>query len=525
MSEAAPAAPAMANPELVSYVKAGYPLLYMVTPEENRAEFEIAKVANECQREISVWSHTEGLTNLTSHRKDDIKEPVAALLKLRDGHDGTIFVLRDMHAFFKNPPVTRHLRDIARDFKQKRKTVIMLSSVNQLPPELERDVVMVNFELPTKEQIEETWSRLHLTNKSIFDLKGVEITDDERDRIVQAALGLTSTEAENAFAKAIVISLRATPETRVPISKLVMKEKANAVKKSGILEYFEPKERKEDIGGLESLKKWLEIRSQAFSKKAREFGLPMPKGILLVGLPGCGKSLTAKAASNILNVPLIRFDISRVFGGIVGQSEQQMRGVMQTIDRVGQCVVWIDEAEKAFAGMGGSGNNDSGVTKRVFGNFLTWMQEKSGASFVVMTVNNIESIRVAAPEMLRKGRFDEIFFVGLPSQAEREVICEIHIRKNGRDPKKFNTVQLAKASSGFSGAELEQAVIEGLYAAFYEGSELQNKHILRAIENTNPLSKTQADVLEGMKRWAADNAVNASVNGKDEGHAGRSLEV
>jgi len=530
------------NQELVSYVKAGYPLMVMVTAEENRAELEIARVAKECKRSITVWSVTEGLQDLEKRgNKGSDQDPVAMLKKIRSGSydDSTIFVLRDLHAFYKNPILIRHLRDIARDFKQKKKNVVIITPVGTLPPELERDAVIINFDLPDREQIEEIWSLLYVQNGELFksmsteidedwfDSKKAELTEDEIDRIITAALGMTGVEVENAFSKAIVQSLRSPKDDRPSISELVMKEKANAVRKNGILEYYEAMETSDDIGGVDALKKWLDIRSKAFSKKAREFGLPMPKGILLVGLPGCGKSLTAKAASNILNVPFIRFDISRVFGGIVGQSEQQMRGALQTIERVGQCVVWIDEAEKAFAGVGGSGSNDSGVTKRVFGNFLTWMQEKNGASFVVMTVNNIDAIAASSPEMLRKGRFDEIFFVGLPSEKERELIFSIHIRKNSRDPKNYNLKKLAKISDGFSGAEIEMAVVEGLYSAFYAECELQDKHILKAVADTNPLSETQKGSLEHMKKWAENNATDASMSNNKNGgvHAGRTLET
>ena len=526
--------------DLVAYIKAGYPLLYMVTPEENRADLIITRVAQECKREIVVWSATEGFVYLTGGKTEACPDPIKALTKIKEGSTNTIYVLRDLHAFFKSPHVVRHLRDIARDFKQACKVCIITSPVRTLPPELERDAVMIDLDLPDREQITEIWSLLCVQNANLLESLGVKVTsdgdavkigieEDEQDRIVTAAMGLTSGEAENAFAKATVQWGRAQisgDEDSPCISKRVMQEKAAAVKKSGVLEYSEASENPADIGGLDVLKLWLDKRSRAFSKAARAYGLPMPKGILLVGLPGCGKSLTAKAASNILNVPLIRFDISRVFGGIVGQSEQQMRGALQTIDRVGQCVVWIDEAEKAFAGAGGSGSHDSGVTKRIFGSFLTYMQEKKGAGFVVMTVNNIDAIVDSSPEMLRKGRFDEIFFVGLPSDAERTEIFRIHIVKNGRDPSGFNLKQLSKASVGFSGAEIEQCVIEGLYSAFYDGeASLATKHVLEAIRTTNPLSKSSATALDHMKAWAEDNAVNASLNGKDQGHAGRKLDV
>jgi len=539
--------------QLISYIKAGYPLLVLVTPEEIRAELEIVNATEACNREVKIWSSTTGLVREGQAIDESTVDPIKAIKKVRSDGETAVYVFRDLHPFYKSPHLIRNLRDISREFKEKGKTIIILSPSKEIHKDLERDVVVLDFDLPDRSQIEELWSALyenqkaaitgavqkakHLKEVDWLEVQGVggkmkvEITEDEQDRICTAALGLTMIEAENAFSKAIVHCFRSHLETdeRPTISKLVMKEKANAVKKNGILEYFEPKEGIDDIGGLEVLKKWMDIRSKGFSKAAREFGLPSPKGILLVGLPGCGKSLTAKAASGILGVPFIRFDISRIFGGLVGQSEQQMRNALQTIERVGQCVVWIDEAEKAFAGAGGGGSNDSGVTRRVFGNFLTWMQEKSEGSFVVMTVNNIDAIAQSSPEMLRKGRFDELFFVGLPTQKEREQIFEIHIRKNGRDPSNFTLPKLAEATEGFSGAEIENLVIEGLYHAFYEGKELEDRHILKARECTKPLSETNSQALTNMATWADENAVNASAPAdkgkKPKGQGGRRLEI
>lgn len=529
--------------QTVSYLKAGYPLLVMVTAEESRAELEIKRAARECGRRVAVWSHTDGMTIFSGKdfdkvRKDDnLVDPVKMLTQIRkDNENDVLHVLLDLHAFYKSPKVVRLLRDISRDFKNKGQTAIILTPINELPPELDREAVIIDFDLPNRDHISDIWKLLYSHNRKLLENRTAEmeadwiedgkISDDEVDRLITAAMGLTSVEAENAFSKAVVETLT-LDSGEYSISERVMKEKSNAIKKSGVLEYFEPEEKADDIGGLKMLKKWMGVRSMAFSKKAREFGLPHPKGILLVGLPGCGKSLTAKAAANILNVPFIRFDISRVFGGVVGQSERQMREALQTIERIGQCVVWIDEAEKAFAGVGGGGSHDSGVTKRVFGNFLTWMQEKKEASFVVMTVNNIDAIAQSCPEMLRKGRFDEIFFVGLPSEKEREQIFDIHIRKNGRDPKKFDLKKLAKASDKFSGAEIETSVIEGLYAAFYKDRELKNEDIIASIKSTNPLAKTQSGPLDNMKMWAEANAVNASANGdeKSTDHAGRKLNL
>lgn len=508
---------------ITNYIRASYPVLWLETAEESRAEREILSVAKKLKRNLKVWSHTEGFMDVSTNKTDQVEDPNDALEQIKkDGDEKTIFVFRDLHAFFQSPRLIRLLRDIARDFKQGKKTLILISPTNQIPPELDRDIVLIEFKLPDRDMIAGIFDTIYEQNKVVIEKDGSKVDEDERERIIQAALGLTTNEAENAIAKAIVDRSQMDKEDRPPISKMVMKEKAQAVKKTGILEYFEAAEKVSDIGGLENLKLWFSIRKKAFSKKAREFGLPMPRGILLVGLPGCGKSLSAKAASNALGVPLIKFDIGRVFGGLVGQSEANMRLAIQTIEAIGNCVVWVDEMEKAFAGAGGSGNSDSGVTQRVFGNFITWMQEKKSPSFIVATVNRIQSL---PPELLRKGRFDEIFFVGLPGKGEREEILKIHIERKGRDVKNFELEDLINDSQGFSGAELEEAIVTGLYQAFHKGTELKTEYIYKAIKETTPLSESQKSNLSAMVDWATNNAVNASKMDVLEQAIGRQIEL
>lgn len=298
------------------YVKAGYSILYIVTSEESRADAWLAKTAFENKRNLYVWSFTEGFSEVTAKdvkAKDRIEDPIDALNYIKNGGVDTIYIMRDFHMFFNANKVVRLVRDISRDFKQQRKTMIIVSPVKKIPPELERDITVIEFDLPGREDIETTFRNLYDKVKS----KLGEFSQDDIEKCIQAAMGLTVNEAENAFAKSFI---QYNQSKDVPVSKLVMNEKANAVKKSGILEYFDVNTSVKDVGGLENLKEWLSMRSKAFSKAAREFGLPMPRGILLAGLPGCGKSLSAKAASNILGVPLLRFDIGRVFGGLVGES-------------------------------------------------------------------------------------------------------------------------------------------------------------------------------------------------------------
>jgi SpoVK/Ycf46/Vps4 family AAA+-type ATPase len=384
--------------------------------------------------------------------------------------------------------------------------------------------MVIDFSLPKEEDLAVIFDGIYEGAK-----KEIGVVDpDEREKIIQGASGLTTIEAETAFAKAIVTNVCGRKEKKEvrPISALVLQEKAEAVKKSGILEYYQTRETADSIGGLGRLKRWPALRTKVFTKKAREFGLPTPKGILLAGLPGCGKSLTAKAASNILGVPLIRFDVSRVFGGLVGQSEQNTREALKTIDAIGPSVVWIDELEKAFAGMGGSGNTDSGVSKRVFGQIITWMQEKTSAAFLMATCNDIESL---PSELLRKGRWDDLFFVGLPTKKERREILDICIRKYKRDPSKMDQEALdkcAEESIDFSGAELEYGVVDALYYAFGKDKELDPGVVLSCIQATTPLAKSRKSQLEGMRKWAEMNAKHASDEVDDEGEKfGRAMEL
>lgn len=513
---------------LTPYIKAGYPVLYLLTNEESRAEKEIACVAQVLERNLFIWSCTEGLSQIGDKggKKQQVEDPIDALKTIaKDPQEKAIYIFRDMQDFLvKAAPARRYVRDIARDFKQMKKTLILLSPVQQIHPEIERDLTLIDLVLPTTQQLAPMWDKMYgAYQKPIKESVG-EVDENEREKVVQASLGLTTIEAENAYAKAIIqaVALGRSSEKaddKKPISHFVMKEKAAAVKKNGILEYFDAAENLANVGGLARLKKWVEIRKGAFTKKARQFGLPMPRGVTFVGLPGCGKSLSAKAISSYLNLPLLRFDIGKVFAGLVGQSEANMRSALQTIDAIGNCVVWVDEMEKAFAGMQGGGVTDSGVSQRVFGTFITWMQEKKGSSFVVATVNRIEGL---PPELLRKGRFDEIFFVNLPSEKEREDIFKIHISKDRRpveervvgpwphNPKDFDIKRLVKKSDGCSGAEIEEAVIAGLYESFYTGKKLNTDQIENSLLISTPLSKSNKVQLDAMAEWAKNNAVNAS---------------
>lgn len=494
----------MSKVNLVAYVKSGYSVLQLVTAEEARAEKQIVETAKSLKRSLRVWSCTEGFVNPLEKnpQPDSMVDPMEALNAAKqDTEEGRIYVMRDLHAFFQSAPVVRILRDIAKDFKQCRKTLILLGPVGKVPAELERDITLIEYALPDIHDIEAIFDGLYEMNS-----KGIgEISADERDRICQAALGLTTTEAENAIAKSIVEKVADVNNSK-SVSAYVMEAKAEAVSKTGILEYVPCHASLADVGGLEELKGFLKVRSTAFSKAAREFGVPMPKGIMLAGPPGTGKSLTAKVCASILGVPLIKFDIGKVFGGLVGDSERNMRTAIQTAEAVGNCVLFVDEMEKAMGNI--SSDQTHETTKRIAGSFMTWLAEKSSPVFVVGTVNRIQGLDAA---LIRKGRFDEIFYVGLPNPLERAEILRIHIGKKGRDVAKFNLEGCVEASNGFSGAELEQAVISGLYRAFHEKRELTAGDIQLAIEKTNPLSVSRRGELEEMIAWAKSNAIMASA--------------
>jgi SpoVK/Ycf46/Vps4 family AAA+-type ATPase len=279
------------------------------------------------------------------------------------------------------------------------------------------------------------------------------------------------------------------------------------IRKSGLLEYFAADARLRDVGGLASLKRWLDRRGAAFSEAARKFGLPEPKGLLLLGVQGCGKSLTAKAIAAQWGLPLLRLDMGRIFSGLVGSSEENLRRAIQVAESVAPVVLWVDEIEKGLSGSQSSGVSDGGVSARVFGTLLTWLQEKTAPVFVVATANRIEQL---PPELLRKGRFDDTFFIDLPAPAERREILEIHLAKRGRDPARYALDLLADRTAGMSGAEIEQAVISGLYEAFAEGKELEQGHLERAVAESLPLSTTMAEEIARLREWARSRTRPAS---------------
>ena len=373
----------------------------------------------------------------------------------------------------------------------------------EIPAELDKEVTVLNFLPPTKEDL------AVLLDRIIEDMQGhksvrIDLDGDGRERLLQAALGLTLGEAENVFAK-IIVKNQCLSAGHVDE---VFAEKQQIIRKSGLLEYYPAQEDFNSVGGLPLLKDWLAKRAVAFTAEAQAFGLPAPKGILLLGIQGCGKSLCAKAVSRLWQLPLLRFDMGRMFGSLVGSSEENVRRAISVAESIAPAVLWVDEIDKAFVGSQSSGITDGGTTARVFGTFLTWLSEKTAPVFVVATANDVSQL---PPELLRKGRLDEIFYVDLPAEAERAEIFRIHITKRNRNPEEFDLPQLVAASVDFSGAEIEEAIISALYDAFYARQELATGHVLEALAQTVPMAKTMAEKINALRAWAVGRARNASV--------------
>ena len=483
--------------------KARYPLLYVVSSEEQRVERALKDMALRREYKLAAWSITKGFEAIAGeHRGGDVKDPLKALDHIMGVEGRALFVLRDFHAFLDNPQVVRKLRDLGHALKKTRKNVIMLSPVMKIPPELEKEVAVIDWDLPDRAELDGIITKM-LTELPPGVEAGVASTSEGRERIVEAALGLTYVEAQNVLAKSIVRNKTFDVGT-------ILGEKKHIIRKSGILEYYEAEESLDGIGGLEILKLWLQKRRNAFTQHARDFGLPLPKGILLIGVPGCGKSLTAKAVGAAWQMPLLRLDVGKIFGGLVGASEENIRKALKTAEAVSPAVLWLDEMEKGFSGTASSGQTDGGTTSRVFGTFVTWMQEKTAPVFVIATANNVHQL---PPELLRKGRFDEIFFVDLPTREERKSIFDIHLKKKKRDPAelKIDLGKLVDSAPEFSGAEVEQAVISALYDAFDGGVDLTTDGLLKSLREIVPLAVTMQEGIASMREWAKTRARLAST--------------
>ena len=511
MSTEAPAGSLAATlHEIDVLIRARYPILYLLTHEEARIEALLLDIAKKQSKKLYTWTATAGLIEFNENsglappagRAGEHTDPNELLSHIQTTSSVALYVLKDFHTYLEDPQIVRRLRDIAHDLKATYKNVLIVSPRLNLPVELEKDICLIDIPLPDPPELLDLLKSVCATvmrkNKTAVNLSG-----EDANAIVRAAQGLTLTEAENVFAKAVVND--AVMDRRDV--DLILKEKQQMIRKSGILDFYPSDSSLDEIGGLKNLKHWLIVRGKAFSQQASKFGLPTPKGVLLLGAPGCGKSLTAKAISRAWQMPLLRLDFGRIFSGLVGSSEENMRRALKVAEGVAPAVMWIDEIEKGLAG-GASGSSDGGTAARVFGTFLTWMQEKNAKVFVVATANRIDLL---PPELMRRGRFDEIFFTDLPDEVARKEILAIHLRKKNRPPEKFELDAIVHQTAGFSGAEIEHSVIEGLFAAFHENRELLASDIVKAAKETVPLSVTYAEELKRLREWARNRARSADV--------------
>jgi len=513
--------------ELEVLIRARYPLIYVISWEEHRVLLQVSRIASRLNKKVFEWSVNTGLipggTNIQSQKSRDTatQDPLVALGNVIDHVEPALYVFKDFHPFLKcqNMAVIRRMREAATALKNTYKTVVIVSPMLEIPPELEKDVTIIDFDLPRADDF------AALLDRIIEEVKGnpklnVNVNGPMREQIVHALLGLTLAEAENVLAKTLVQHRGLGKQSL----EVINGEKKQIIRKSGLLEYYDAEETIDSVGGLDSLKNWLVKRSVVFSEQARHYGLPAPKGVLLLGVQGCGKSLMAKTVSSVWQLPLLRFDVGRVFGSLVGSSEQNIRRAIQVAESVAPVVFWIDEIDKAFRGSRGSGaSTDAGTSSRVFSTFLTWLSEKKSPVFVIATANDISAL---PPELLRKGRFDEIFFVDLPSSRERQDIFKVHLKKRKMDPAKFDLEGLAAAADGYSGAEIEEAIISAMFDAFYDKQELTTERVLDSLRQAVPLSKTMKEDIDELRKWAASRARPAtSPEAAAEGEGGRKLEI
>ena len=497
--------------EIETLIRARYPILYVISSEEMRVQSVVVDIAKKRQKKAFEWSYSTGVvpagTSIQSHKNRNAatKDPLMALDQVIEQVEPAIFIFKDFHPFLtkNNFAIIRKLKEIALHLKNSFKTIVLVSPVLEIPTELEKEITVLNYPLPSREDLSALLDKITEDVRQFKQVR-IELDDAGRDRLLQAALGLTLGEAENVFAKIIVKDERLGGDD----VNEVFAEKQQIIRKSGLLEYYSTAESFANVGGLSILKDWLNKRAAAFTSEARAFGLPAPKGILMLGVQGCGKSLCAKAVSNQWQLPLLRFDMGRMFGSLVGSSEENVRRAIAVAESVAPAILWVDEIDKAFAGSQGSGASDGGTTARVFGTFLTWLSEKTAPVFVVATANDISQL---PPELLRKGRLDEIFFVDLPSLEERTEIFRIHIARRQRPVDQFDLSALAAASPDFSGAEIEEAINSALYDAFYEQRDINTEAVLATLTQTVPLARTMDEQISRLRSWADGRARNASV--------------
>jgi len=496
----------MENPshkDLQTMLAARFPLLYVVAPEEAIAEEELIEVAQTRKAQVFFWDFSRGWSDQDGADKGN---PMNALARIKKAtpNQSAIFVLKDMATLIApgtngqiqaaQLPIVREIKNLAREMSRDRRCLVLLSDQLRLPIELREETTVIDFDLPSLDEIQEQVEQL-VGNK-------LKLTGEDAQRLFKACQGLSRCRIARVLAKCLATSGKIDGKAIAA----VIDEKRQTIRETGILDFLPASENLQSVGGLENLKLWVRVRSQAFTEAARAYGLPSPKGLLLAGIQGTGKSLCAKTIAAEWRLPLLRLDVGRLFGGIVGESESRVRQVIQLAEAVSPCVLMLDEIDKAFAGVGSSSDGDSGTSKRVFGTLLTWMQEKTAPVFIVATANNVEALPA---ELIRKGRLDELFFVGLPTEEERKEIFRVHLNK-ARPDSTFDIDRLAHESINLSGAEIEQCVIEAMHQGFSRGEEFTQSDLVRAIAECVPLARIAQAQIEQLKAWAIQSGAKSA---------------
>ena len=479
------------NQEFALLLRACYPLIYIPSQEEERVEKSITTVAKELgNRQVYIWDFVDGYQDNPNNANLGRRNPLQALEfieKLPSGIGG-IFILRDFQRFLEDISISRKLRNLSRTLKAQAKNIVVIDPEINIPSELKEVFTIAEFPLPQAEEIKQEIQRLVAATRQTIQEKFL-------DELVRSSQGLSLERIRRVLTRAIAQNGKIEADD----VELILEEKKQSIRQTQILDYYPTQEQISDIGGLDNLKEWLLRRGGAFSESARAYGLPYPRGLLLVGIQGTGKSLTAKAIAHHWHLPLLRLDVGRLFSGLVGESESRTRQMIQLAEALSPCILWIDEIDKGFAGVDGRG--DSGTTSRVFGTFITWLAEKQSPVFVVATANNIQNLPA---EILRKGRFDEIFFVGLPSQEEREAIFNVHLsRLRPHNLAHYDLKRLAYETPEFSGAEIEQTIIEAMHLAFSQNRDFNTDDILIAASQIIPLARTAKEQIEFLQSWAS----------------------
>ena len=509
---------------LRNHIRARYSIVQVVTFEETRALAEIARISQDLKHEFYVWSASSGLLKdgkSAAERSADLRVAIDFCEERARTKEPFIFVFLDASTTIAqngNPVYRRRLKDFAINIRTHgyRANCILLGPSSEIPLDLQKEITLLDFPIPDRAMVKSTISSFVAAHKANTRLT-IDVGPATLDRLTEAAVGLTLTEIESCLSKALVDDLRLDGSD----VSVMIDEKQQIIRKSGILDYIDASALSLDnVGGLETLKRWLESRSIAFGEAAKAFGLAPPKGVLLTGIPGCGKSLTAKCVAASWRVPLLKLDMGKVFHGVVGSSEANIRHALATAEAIAPAVLWIDEIEKGLGGSAGGGG-DGGTAVRVFGTLLTWMQDKSSPVFVLATANDISGM---PPELLRKGRFDEIFFVDLPSASERAAIITMQIRTLGRDPSKFDISKLASLSGELclgdgirlSGAELEAWVKDAMHEAYKRRltadptADLEMADLEQTIVRIVPMAQMSQTEIAKLRQWGSDNAVSAS---------------